>query len=408
MARILFLAHRIPYPPNKGDKIRSWHFLEHLAASHDVHLGFYIDDPQDEKHVAFLKGQVKSLCFESVSKSQQKLMALRGLVTGKPLTLSAYPKAKLKRYAEKLITAGEIDIIFLFSGATMQLVEGVGNIPVVADLVDVDSAKWATYAGAKPWPLSWLYRREAKVLAAYEREITLGSAVTLFVSDDEATLFKKELDIALHPKVYGVPNGVNLVHFDPERFRQTRADGEELPLKVIFTGAMDYAPNLEAAEWFVHKVWPKVKAECPEAEFIIAGGPKTPEVAALERTSGVKALGYVDDMAETIAEADVVVAPLLTARGIQNKVLEGMAMAKPVLATPAAHEGIAATAGEQLVVAAEANKFSEALTVLLRDRVRREAVGAAARQFVEDHHSWQSCLSKLDDIISRVLGARSL
>ncbi|WP_417463528.1 TIGR03087 family PEP-CTERM/XrtA system glycosyltransferase [Kordiimonas sp.] len=405
MARILFLAHRIPYPPNKGDKIRSWHFLEHLLEHHDVHLGFYIDEPADAKHVAFLESKVKSLCFESVSKRAQKLMALRGLVDGRPLTLAAYPKTKLATYVRDLTSAGEIDLIFLFSGATMQLIEGVASdIPVIADLVDVDSAKWAAYSHVKPWPLSWLYRREAQVLSDYEREITAATDATLFVSEDEAAVFRKTLNASLSAKVRAVSNGVNLSHFDPQRFEAAKAEGG--PLKVIFTGAMDYAPNVEAAEWFTRSIWPRVRAKYPNAEFLIAGGPKVPEVVVLERAEGVRVLGYVDDMAETIASADVVVAPLLTARGIQNKVLEGMAMAKPVVATPAAHEGIAATAGDHLLVAANEDEFARALDELLTSKDKRETVGNAARAFIEDHHSWASCLSILDKVIAEVMEAR--
>lgn len=394
MARILFLAHRIPYPPNKGDKIRSWHMLEHLCRHHEVHLAYYVDDRRDLVHTEKLQGMVKSQAFATVSKWWQKLRALTGLLSGAPLTVAAYPKGKLGRYCHALLDAGEIDLVFLFSGAVAPLVfaRGTPPCPVVADLVDVDSAKWQAYAASAHWPMSWLYAREHRTLAAYEREIAAQAAATLLVSEDEAALFRAGVSAELGSKVHAVLNGVDLERFDPGRYPAP----DNVVRQVIFTGAMDYAPNVEAVQWFVKAVWPRVHAAMPDASFVIAGGPVSTAVAELGQAPGVSVLGYVDDMAATIAGAQVVVAPLLTARGIQNKVLEGMAMAKPVVATGAAKEGIAATAGRDLVVADDPGDFAQQVLDLLQDREKREQIGTAARRYVEAVHSWPHCLEALD------------
>ena len=251
MARILFLAHRIPYPPNKGDKIRSWHMLEHLCRSHEVHLAYYVDDARDLQHTARLDAMTASMAFDFVSRGTQKMRALSGLMRGIPLTLAAYPGGKLGRYSAELLESGSIDLVFLFSGAVAPLVLSAGPVPcpVVTDLVDVDSAKWQTYAGKARWPLSALYRREYRLLSAYERKIAAASQATLFVSEDEAALFRQSCEEGIAKRVHAVMNGVDLARFDPARY----AEAKSAHPSVIFTGAMDYAPNMEAAIWFVRQ-----------------------------------------------------------------------------------------------------------------------------------------------------------
>ncbi|WP_262691495.1 TIGR03087 family PEP-CTERM/XrtA system glycosyltransferase [Kordiimonas aestuarii] len=400
MARILFLAHRIPYPPNKGDKIRSWHFLKHLFANHDVHVGFYVDQKADLAHIDIFAKLAKSVCVESVDKRWQKIRAVSGLLDGRPLTLSAYPAGRLRAYAQKLLGAGEVDLVFLSSGATGPIVDGLTEaVATITDLVDVDSAKWAMYAPRARWPMSWIYRRESVKLAVYEQALAAQADATLLVSEKEAVFFRAQLQPDVAHRVIAVRNGVDLDYFDPARVRAKENDTPE----VIFTGAMDYAPNIEAAIWFVRQVWPTVRASVPDAIFTIAGGPRTSAVNALAREPGVRVLGYVDDMAESIAGAQVVVAPLLTARGIQNKVLEGMAMKKAVVATSGAHEGIEAEAGQALLVADDATAFAFNVARVLENPPLRQKLGDAARDFVCAHHCWQNVCENLDQVIETAL-----
>lgn len=399
MARILFLAHRIPFPPNKGDKIRSWHFLEHLAKRHSIHLGFYVDNPKDIQHVAHLENLFDTVCWQYVGPVRQKLGMLWGLLSGKPLTTAAYPKQKLRAYVRRLMDAGEVDAVFLFSGAVAALVDMKSSkAPVVLDLVDVDSAKWAQYAPGAGFPMSWVYRREAHLLAVFEKAFADTADRTLFVSDDEAELFRSTVFKNGDPARIGyVNNGVDIAHFDPGRF-----DAAQENQIVIFTGAMDYHPNIEAAEWFVGHVWPLVLKENPQAIFVIAGAPVHPRVSALAGET-VKVLGFVDDMAEEISRAAIVVAPLQTARGIQNKVLEGMAMAKAVIATPEAKEGIDAAEGEHLIVADGAEAFAGAVLSLLSEPPKAKTIGTAARAHMERHYHWDACLTELDRIFDTLV-----
>jgi sugar transferase (PEP-CTERM/EpsH1 system associated) len=410
MANILFLAHRIPYPPNKGDKIRSWHVLEHLLKSHNVHLGFFVDDELDLVHVPFLEEKTVSSCWELVSKPGQFIRSLMGLFTSKPLSVEAYPKAILKSYVECLCRQKQIDLVYVFSGAMMEFTDSPvkHNIPVIVDLVDVDSAKWADYAASSVFPLSAIFDREAKVLLRYEEDAAQKSKSTLFVSEAEAALFNKLTNDRIHTRVKSLNNGVDLKKFDPEKYEGLEVGGHngsaraERPV-VLFTGAMDYRPNVEAVSWFADAIWPVIKEKQPDAIFRIAGGPVAASVQKLNGQNDIEVVGYVDDMAEEISKASVIVAPLKTARGIQNKVLEGMAMAKPVVATGLANEGINAKSGDDIIVANDIDGFALAVINLLENIDTAKALGVRARTFVENHFVWEQAFSVLDQTFETVL-----
>lgn len=404
MARILFLSHRIPYPPNKGDKIRSWHFLEHLLERHQVHAGFFVDDKDDLQHIAYLEERCESLVYQYTSPFLQKVSALRGLINGGSLTENAYPSGMFRRRIASLIENGGIDLVFCYSAASFSFLPATPyGLPVITDLVDVDSAKWAAYAFEASGLKKLLYSREAAKLSLYENRVARSSKVTLLVSDDEARLMRarmppEEADECL---IAGIANGVDAERFSPARYPAPR-EGRRL----IFTGAMDYQPNIDAVVWFTKKIFRKLKARFPDTEFVIAGRPVASKVQQLDADDGVRVIGAVEDMAAEIAKAQVVVAPLRTARGIQNKVLEGMAMAKPVVATPAANEGINAPDGQAIVLADDPNSFCDAVGALLSPDMEAKTLGYNARQYVLENFSWQASLNSLDRVIDPVLHNR--
>jgi len=400
MARILFLAHRIPYPPNKGDKIRSWHFLEYLMLRHEIHLGFFIDAEEDLKHVDFLEKQCCSIEYCFASPLKQKIASLAGFFNGTSLTENAYPSRKMKRFVSALIEDKKIDAVFLFSAATFTfLPRDLQGIPIITDFVDVDSAKWEAYADNGKWPMSMIFGREAKRLAAFEAKVAQRSVANILVSENEATLMKGRLaaEISDDLSILGITNGVNTSVFSPEKYTASIS-----PNQMIFTGAMDYAPNVEAVEWFVHSVFLRLKKDYSDMEFIVAGRPVAPSVQKLNAYDGVIVLGAVDDMAETISRSAIVVAPLLTARGIQNKVLEGMAMGKPVIATSAANEGINAPDQEAIWIADDADSFIAATKALLNEETAIR-MGFTARKFVDQNFNWAASCASLEDLISKAI-----
>ena len=400
MANILFLSHRIPYPPNKGDKIRSWNFLKHLLDEHNVHVGFFIDDAEDKKHVPFLEACCESATWAYRSPKMQKIASLRGLLNGTSLTENAYPSTQFRKQIASILDEQNIDLVYLYSAASWTFLSRAEELPaVVTDLVDVDSAKWSAYAEEGRFPISTLFSREARTLKRFEALVAESSCATLLVSDDEATFFQSRVAAQDAGSVVGIANGVDVSAFSPESYS---AD-IEVTDRIIFTGAMDYAPNVQAVTWFADEVLPELLEQRPTIEFVIAGRPVSPIVARLGNKQGVKVLGGVDDMAKEIAQAAVVVAPLQTARGIQNKVLEGMAMAKPVVCSGLANEGINAKNGQAVLVADSAEANIDAVLKLLQSADERKEIGLAARAFVSENFSWPAAYAKIDQIIDGCL-----
>ena len=400
MANVLFLSHRIPYPPNKGDKIRSWHTLNHLLENHTVHVGFFVDDVEDMKHVSFLEEQCASVTWKYCSPKAQKLAALRGLLNGTSLTENAYPSNRLRKEVVAIIEQQEIDLVYLYSAASWTFLSRVNSFPaIVTDMVDVDSAKWQAYAKEGGFPRSFIYAREGRKLQRFESLVAHGSCATLLASEDEAAFFRSRVDVEDAKSVAGVANGVDVSAFLPDNYPKNI----EIADRIIFTGAMDYAPNVQAVTWFADRVFPILKKKKPTMEFVIAGRPVATAVQKLDERTGISVLGAVDDMAQEIAKSAIVVAPLQTARGIQNKVLEGMAMAKPVVCTSLANEGINARNGTETVVADTAEATIEAIIDLLESSEKRTRLGSAARAFVSESFGWEAAQNKIDKIIAGCL-----
>lgn len=374
--------------------------MQYLMEHHEVHLGFFVDAKEDLKHIDFLEKQCASLEYCFASPLKQKIASVWGFLNGTSLTENAYPSREMRRFVANLINTKGIDAVFLFSAATYSfLPDELYGIPIITDFVDVDSAKWEAYADSGKWPMSSVFRREAIKLAAFEAKVAQKSVTSILVSDDEARL----MDCRLAERgqqglsVLGVTNGVDTTVFSPEKYSVSIQSKQ-----LIFTGAMDYAPNVEAVIWFVESIFNRLKAEYPDIEFVIAGRPVSPAVQSLDLYDGVKVIGAVDDMAETISAAAIVVAPLLTARGIQNKVLEGMAMGKPVIATSAANEGINAPDNKAIRIADDADAFIDAIEAML-DSTASKKMGEAAREFVAENFNWETSCKKLETLINEAI-----
>ncbi len=388
---LLFLAHRVPYPPNKGDKIRAWHLLEHLSRRYRVHLAAFVDDPEDWRHCDKVRSVCASTYFAGLNPRLGKLRALTGLFTGDPLTLPYYRHARLQAWVDAHLRDG-VDRVLTYSSAMARFVMHAEQTHRVMDFVDIDSDKWRQYATTKPWPLSWLYRREGARLRLWERKVAAAFDASLFVSETEAADFR-----ALAPesatRIGYYNNGVDADYFSPERAYANpySADVEA----IAFTGAMDYWPNMDAVDWYAREVLPLLRASRPNLQFAIVGSRPPPQVQALATLPGVLVTGRVDDVRPWLAHARVVVAPLRIARGIQNKVLEGMAMARTVVATPQALEGINASVGKEVRCAASAaDQARETLAAL-----EGPELGPAARARVLNDFAWDSALARVDRLL---------
>jgi len=390
--KVLYLVHRLPYPPNKGDKVRSYHLLKHLAARHEVHLGTFIDDPDDEQHLPRVQALCKSLHAARLNPRSAKLLSLRGLLSGEALSLPYYRDASLQAWVDETAARVGFDAIVVFSGVMAQYTQGLEGVKTLVDFVDVDSAKWRDYAPEHAWPMSWLYRREFAKLLGFEQRVADAAACSFFVTDNEVALFR-ELSPGRNPRLAALGNGVDADFFAPDAGRASPFKNDELPL--VFTGAMDYWPNVDAVTWFARDILPALRERFPALRFHIVGRAPTPAVQALAGDA-VNVTGTVPDVRPYLQHAAAVVAPLRLARGIQNKVLEAMAMARPVVAASTCVRAITAAAQPGLQSADTEADYVERVAALLLGAGAAAAAGRAGRDFVLAHYSWDAHLAGLD------------
>jgi sugar transferase (PEP-CTERM/EpsH1 system associated) len=397
MKTVLFLAHRIPYPPDKGDKIRSFHLLKHLSESYRVHLGAFVDDPRDWRFADQLRRYCGELCLLPLRPAVARLRSLAALANGAPLTVPYYFDARMAAWVDRLIGRTPVSAALAFSSAMALYLADHGSLPRIIDFVDVDSDKWRQYAERKPWPLNRIYGREARCLLRFDRTVALAFDHALFVSAREAELFGSLAPDA-REKISVVENGVDTAYFSDRREHPDPypAGGAVL----VFTGAMDYWANVDAVTWFAGEVFPHLRRCLPAARFYIVGARPTAAVRRLAREEGVTVTGAVADVRPYLQHARLAVAPLRVARGVQNKVLEAMAMGKPVLATSAALQGIETAAALDVLAADRPEDWFEfGIGVLSRDLL--PARSALNREFVARRYGWDLSFGRLQALLER-------
>lgn len=393
---ILFLCHRIPYPPNKGDKIRSYHLLRHLSEKYRVFLGTFIDDTTDWQYVPLVEALCEQSLFVKLDPFRAKLKSLSGLLEGKPLTLPYYSSDGLSAWVREVVQKHKISRLMVYSSAMAQFANGkdLGFQIRVIDFVDIDSDKWRQYAKKKAWPMSWVYRRESDYLLKFEQQITAEYDASLFVSSTEAAHFK-QLTPRLASKIGFYNNGVDTDYFSTDA-GLTNPYPEKTNIWV-FTGAMDYWANCDAVSWFAESVWPRLKELGEQSLFYIVGSNPTEQVKALEKKSGVVVTGRVEDIRPYLQYATAVVVPMGIARGIQNKVLEGMAMCKPVMVSRLGLEGINAIDQSEVLLADHPDEYLSHAERLLRGEYPN--IGIAARSRVEKDFNWAESLPRVSDLL---------
>jgi len=392
--RVLFLCHRLPFPPNKGDKIRSYHWLRALCDRFRVSLGAFVDAADDWAHEDYLSGLCEDVCLVALKRTRATIRSLAGLFCGEPLTKRYYLDAEMSSWVRAWSKREDGGTVFVYSSAMAQYVTG-GEFRVrrrVIDFVDVDAEKWRQYADHRRGAGKWVYRREAKTLAKYDAEVARTFDFSLFVSEAEARLFSMCAPAAR--RVGALGNGVDSDFFTPDVKLASPFDPNVAP--VVFTGAMDYWPNVDAASWFVTSVWPDVLRQVPTSVLYLVGANPATGVVQLQSES-VVVTGTVPDVRPYLRFARVVVAPMRVARGVQNKVLEGMAMAQPIVVTSAGLEGLSARDGEHLLVADEPDGFARRVVAALEGK--HSELGHAAREWVRREYDWTSRREQLIELL---------
>lgn len=385
---ILFLCHRIPYPPDKGDKIRSFRFLEHLVQNHRVRLVAAADDRDDLRHIARLEDLVESVTVIPFGSTAALARTAAAVVGGSPLSVAWFPGAALAAAARRTASTRQPDVVLAFSSQTAPAAFSVGP-PVVLDLVDKDSGKFAQYGIWARGVKRLVYRLEAARLARAEGVWVRRAAASVVVSEYERSLFPQ----ALQPRIRVVGNPFRVENYSADR-------GREIAGRILFAGALDYAPNVDAVTFFACEVMPRVRAAVANAEFRVTG-PRAPRaLQALDGRNGVHFTGYVEDIAAEYAAAAVNVAPFRFTQGVLNKVIEAMACAIPVVATPEAVRGIGLQDGQGVRVRGGAEDLAAAVVELLGAESSRRRLGAAGRALIEQRFAWPGDLPVLDEILA--------
>jgi sugar transferase (PEP-CTERM/EpsH1 system associated) len=391
--RILMLAHKLPYPPRTGDKVRAYHVARHLARDHQLTLACLVDEPDADGSLTALRQQIPDVEHATITRRRKRLQALLCLARGGSATMAYFDSPALRLRVDARLHEDRFDLIYASSSSMAQYVTRPRRIPFLMDFLDVDSDKWLQYGARRAFPGSWIYRLEGQRLHQHELAIARQADRCIVTTRQEEALLHS---FAPWAPTSVVPNGVDLDYFRPAAAPTTAP-------RIVFTGAMDYFPNVDAVVSFSRHILPRIREEVPDAQFSIVGKTPASAVRRLAATPGVRVSGTVPDVRPFLQQAAVAVAPLRIARGVQNKVLEAMAMGLPVVGTRKSHEGIEARPGRDLLVEDDPGKFADLVVHLLRDAGLRAAVGRAARQFVEAHHSWTASMARLDRLLAEVI-----
>jgi sugar transferase (PEP-CTERM/EpsH1 system associated) len=394
MDEILFLSHRVPWPPDRGDKIRSYHILNHLRLMAPVHVAAFADNNRDLGFAKAMDVRIASSHVEMRDKPVW-LAGAQALLSERPVSLSSFASQSMSHWVNALLASRPISHIYCFSGQMAQYVPTDFAGRLLMDFVDVDSAKFESYSAGGNAAMRWVNAREGRLLGASERQAAARADYSLFVSESEADLFRSRTG-AENVRVLG--NGIDSTYYDPNAKIQTLQRQSACPL-IVFTGQMDYRPNVEAVTEFARNALPVIRAVHINARFAIVGRNPTAAVSKLSALPGVQVIGAVDDVRPWLAAADVVVAPLRTARGIQNKILEAMAMAKPVVASPAAAEGISAQPGMHFYIEDNPAEQARRVCLLLGDASTRQKVGDTARAQMVSEYGWEQMLAPLYEMM---------
>jgi sugar transferase (PEP-CTERM/EpsH1 system associated) len=367
-----------------------------LLKNHEIALGFTFTPGDASPDMEWARKFMSVYCGRISTLDRLARVGIAAL-TGLPLSVAAFRHDGLARWVRQYVAEKRPDLIFAFSSAMAQYAPPDARL--ILDFVDADSEKWRQYGEVQPATRAWFYRMEAQRLLKFDRAQAARAQASLFVSDDERRVFDR-LSPQTQARHAGIANGVDTAYFDPSK---VTARSSEAPT-IVFVGVMDYWPNIDAVSWFAGEILPLVRMRHADARFQIVGARPVAGVRALSRMPGVEVTGGVDDVRPYVAAAAVVVAPLRVARGIQNKVLEGMAMARPVVTTTGALEGINAEPGRDLLTGDTAGEIAEAVSRVLEGRAP-QGLGDAARAYVLKRHEWSANLRRLDELIAQALAA---
>jgi len=393
--KILFLSHRIPYPPNKGDKIRSFHFLEYLAKSHEIYLGAFIDDPEEQKYIPQLRHYCREVHVETIG-FEKYYKFIKNLIVGKPLSIAPFSSRSFSKWVRKIAKQHTLDIAYIFSSAMGQYYKSV-NFPILMDFVDVDSNKWFQYSKILKFPMNLIYAREGKILQKYDRDLLNLDKIKkcIYVNSREMWLAR---EITPSNKIDFVENGVDI---------ETSLEEEAVLMpRMIFVGLMNYLPNIEAVSRFALQIFPAIKRKIPDAEFDIVGMNPSREVLELSKIKGVNVIGAVPNVQPYLRRSKIFVAPFNLSQGIPNKILEAMAARLPVVTVPSIVSLLHDVTSQQIVSTNNNVEFADKCVRLLSNETERRLVANNAQLYVIKHYNWNDKYNKLDCLMHEAMTSK--
>jgi polysaccharide biosynthesis protein PslH len=385
---LLFLVHRFPYPPNRGDRIRSFHMLQCLAKHYRVYLGTLYDEEPESQHLEVLQALCERVAVFPIGKYSRWLRAAARLARGESATEGLFESLALQRCIRQWIHYIRFEVAVAFCSSMAQYVSPSSGIPLVVDLVDVDSQKWFDYAESASLVKQALFKLEARRTRQLECSLPARCNVVTLVSEDEAKVFRS---FCPNNKTFGVGNGVDLDYFRPNENRSSNTTN----FQCVFVGALDYRANVLCLQWFCQHCWPTIHRKNKNATLTLVGRNPVAAVRRLEEVPGVRLVGQVPDVRPYVWQSAIAIAPLQIARGIQNKVLEAMAMGIPVVGSPQAIEGIGCCVGQDILQADTPESWITTILSLLDDSEKQNSLAVAGRTFVEHRHSWSTQLAPL-------------
>jgi len=394
--KILFLAHRIPYPPNKGDKIRSFYIMKYFSQKHSVYLACLADEKNDLKYKKNLLKYCTKVEVAFINKLWINCKMFFYLITGHPLSLAYFGSRYLQKIINKWLILENFDMVYVYSSSVAQYVIDAKGIYKVMDYVDVDSDKWLQNAQYFRFPISLIYKIEGNRMKKYEQFIATNFHRCIFVAERDQSLFQSFVP---NVDALTIPNGVNLEYFSNNHIISC----ESKNLNIVFTGAMNYFANVDGILYFHREIYPKIKQKIPGVKFYIVGSNPTEAIKNLEKDKSIIVTGRVKDIRPYLQEAMLYVAPLRISRGVQNKILEAMAMGLTLVTTTKVLEGILkAVPGRDLFVEDNPTRFAQTVIGLLTDAILRDKTGKAGRKFVEKNYSWNNTFEKLKNLLEEI------
>jgi sugar transferase (PEP-CTERM/EpsH1 system associated) len=387
--KILFVCHRLPYPPNRGGKIRPFNMIRHLSKKHQVVVASLAHTEEELKAGSALKEHCDKVLAEVVPNSIRWARAGQALVTNCPSSVAYFWSPELRRRIEGAALRFHFDAVMVHCAFAAQYALDIPAKFRLLDFGDLDSGKWFDYRQFRSFPIRYGYGLEARKLRRYEKQLTENFDYCTLTTQGELEEFK-QLNVDKPSTV--IPNGVDATYFQPH----SKPKNSHI---IAFVGRMDYFPNIDGATHFARGIFPIIRQRVPKAELWLVGSNPRRAVRDLGVIPGVKVTGHVADIRPYLLAASVTVAPLRLARGTQNKILESMAMGIPVVATAVAAKGVAAVPGKHLFVADDPAQFAGEVSRVLENETVAKSLADSARKQVQEAHSWPRSMQVLDSIL---------